>query len=271
MEIQGLMCNGCGSTDINFDPVTRKIHCNQCGKEEFYSRAQLGATGKVAFAKDNAIKFFKDGDRANARKFAEDVLNTMQDNASALFIIAYSDEFVEGRSDAIKNFFTKLDSIALERDEVMDLKNLFSISVYNLRDYESEMITLIIKNMQSSEDRNELETWIDTICSYCVSKYPSSDFLTKKRVELYCDLIKNCNIPKTCFALIKGIKINPDSPYTTNSFYMKSKTEYFLNHYIIPVGKIIKEMSPETNYSKKFLSAFNTLLNQYNNDSEKIN
>lgn len=111
MEIQGLTCHGCGSTDVEFDPVTRKIHCNQCGREEYYSRAQLGATGKVAFAKDNAIRFFKDGNRDNAKKFAGDVLNMMQDNASALFIMAYYDEFVESRSGALKDCLKKLDEI----------------------------------------------------------------------------------------------------------------------------------------------------------------
>ena len=105
--------------------VTRKLHCNQCGREEYYSRAQLGATGKVAFAKDNAIKFFKSGNRKNAREFAQDILNSMQDNASALFIISYYDEFVEGKAGAMHDFFHVIDEVALQRDEVNDLMNLF--------------------------------------------------------------------------------------------------------------------------------------------------
>ena len=28
----GLSCNGCGSTDVIFDPVKRLLICNQCGK-----------------------------------------------------------------------------------------------------------------------------------------------------------------------------------------------------------------------------------------------
>lgn len=96
MEINGITCEGCGSTDVEFDPATRKVHCNQCGREMYYSRARLGATGKVAFAKDNAIKFFKGGNFPEARKFAADVLNMMQDNAAAQFMVAYCDEFCEG-------------------------------------------------------------------------------------------------------------------------------------------------------------------------------
>ena len=42
---------------------------------DVYKRQRLGATGKIAFAKDNAIKFFKGGNFPEARKFAADVLN----------------------------------------------------------------------------------------------------------------------------------------------------------------------------------------------------
>lgn len=267
MEIQGLICHGCGSTDISFDPVTRKIHCDQCGREEYYSRAQLGATGKVAFAKDNALRFFKEGNRDRARTFAGDVLNTMQDNAAALFIMAYCDEFVESRNGAIKDFFRKLDPISLEYDEVRDLKDLFSVSIYNLRDYEADMVSLVVKNMQSPEDRDELEIWIDTICSYCIEKYPSADFLTEERVELYCDLASNCNIPKTCFALLKGVKTNPDSPYAANCFYMKAKTAYFRDHYVAAIGKILSAMQ-DNPYSRKFSSAYETIEKQFDIDAQ---
>jgi len=267
MEVQGFSCHGCGSTDVIFDPEARKIHCKQCGKEEYYSRAQLGATGRVAFEKDNAIRFFKEGNTENARKFAGDVLNTMQDNVAALFIMAYCDEFIESRNGSIKNFFVTIDGIALEYDEVRDIKDLFCVALYNLRDYEAEMLILMIKNMQSVEDRDELENFIDAVSPYCISKYPSSYFLTDERVELYCDLVSHCNIPKTCFALLKGIKENPDSPFISNDFYMKAKTEYFYNHYICSVGKIIKFMM-DGQYKPKFVTTYQAFLEQYKNDAK---
>ncbi|MDD7202366.1 MAG: hypothetical protein SPF89_11820 [Sphaerochaetaceae bacterium] len=266
MELQGLTCNGCGSSDVVFDPVTRKLHCNQCGREEYYSRAQLGANGKVAFTKDNAIQFFKSGNRVNARKFASDVLNIMQDNAAALFILAYCDEFVEGRSGAIKEFFRKIDDVALEYDEVRDLINLFTLSLYNLRDYESDMEILMVKNMQSERDRPELEKFIETVSPYCIGKYPSADFMTAEHMDLYCDLAANCNIPKTCFALLKGIQSNPDSPYVTKSFYMKARTQYFHDHYVLPVGRIINAMK-ESPGKSKFLGAFSAMLKKYESDA----
>ena len=267
MEVQGLTCHGCGSTDVEFDPVTRKVYCRQCGREEYYSRAQLGATGKVAFAKDNAIKFFKEGKRDSARKFAGDVLNTMLDNAAALFIMAYCDEFSEGRSGAMRDFFQRIDSIALEYDEVRDMLQLFTVSLYNLRNYESEMVTLMVRNMQSPEDRQELEKFIETVCPYCISKYPSIDFLTKDRTDLYCDLASHCNIPKTCFALIRGIQSNPDSPYVAKSFYMHSRTQYFYEHYVIPVGQIVEAMQ-DGQYKAKFVSAYQSLSDKFQRDAQ---
>ena len=268
MEVQGLSCHGCGSTDVEFDPKTRKIHCNQCGREEYYSRAQLGATGKVAFAKDNAIRFFQEGNRASARKFAADVLNTMQDNAAALFIIAYCDEFVEGRSGAISDFFRKMENIPLEYDEVRDLIRLFTLSLYNLRDHESEMLVLMIRNMQSTADKKELETFIDTASPYCIARYPSEDFLDRDRVTLYCDIVAHCAVPKTCFALLKGIRTNPDSPYVGGGFRFKSRTQYFLDHYVKSVGEVLTAMQ-DGPYKAKFLSGYREMVRQYEEDAEK--
>ena len=263
MEVQGLSCNGCGSTDVEFDPVTRKIHCNQCGKEEYYSRAQLGATGKVAFAKDNAVHFFKEGNRENARKFAGDVLNTMQDNAAALFIMAYCDEFVEHRNGSIKHFFEKIDDIPLQNDEVDDLRILFVQAIYNLRDYETDMVTLMIKNHLVEA---ELDQFIDTVCPYCINKYPSADFMNAEREEFYCDVASHCTIPKTCLSLLKGIKGNPDSPYVSHSFYMKAKTKYFFDNYVSRVGKVISSMR-DNQYKQKFVTAFKESLSQYQTDA----
>ena len=266
MEVQGLSCHGCGSTDVDFDPKTRKVHCNQCGREEYYSRAQLGATGKVAFAKDNAIQFFKSGNFASAREFANDVLNTMQDNAAALFIVAYCDEFQGGKNGAMDEFFDKVEPMALEYGEVRDLNDLFEASLYNMRDYEAQMVTMIVENLQSSEDRKLLESFIDTICPYCIARYASEDFLTDERASLYQDIASHCDVPQTCFALLKGIKDNPGSPYRTGSFGMRAHTAYFFEHYVEPVGRIIQEMKPSP-VKPKFLKAYQQVADQYQRDA----
>lgn len=213
MEINGITCEGCGSTDVEFDPATRKVHCNQCGREMYYSRARLGATGKIAFAKDNAIKFFKGGNFPEARKFAADVLNMMQDNAAAQFMVAYCDEFCEGLSGSMTVFFKRAEDIPLEYDEVRDLIDLFESTLYNMRDFEIQMVSLVVANMQSMEDRSRLENFIDAVRPFCIARYASEDFMTAERESFYQDIAANCNIPKTCLALLKGIRENPGSPY----------------------------------------------------------
>lgn len=262
MEIMGLTCPGCGSSNVNFDPETRWLYCNQCGRKQYYSRAQIGATGKVLLSKDNAIKFFKAGNWPLARDFANDVLNTMQDNVAALFMAAYCNEFVNGSYGSLRRFFEKADSVALEYDEVRDLIDLFEHTLHNMRDYEVEMVALVIKNMQSREDRRELEAFIDTVCPYCIARYASQDFLTPERVEFYRDVVSNCDVPKTCFALVKGIKTNPDSPYQTGSFLMRTRTAFFTEHYVRPVGGIVQVMT-DGPYKAKITQAYRQVAGQY--------
>lgn len=262
MEVNGLTCEGCGSTDVEFDQVTRKIHCNQCGREMYYSRARLGATGKVAFAKDNAIKFLKEGSFVEARKFSTDVLNMMQDNAAAQFIVAYCDEFCEGLAGSMSDYFTRAEPIPLEYDEVRDLIDLFESTLYNMRDFEVQMVSLVIANMQSMDDRQLLESFIDGVCPYCIARYASEDFMTTEREQFYQDIAANCDIPKTCLALLKGIKNNPGSPYNTGSFSMRGRTAHFLEHYVEPVGRIVQSMKP-SQYKQKFLLAYQQSFDQF--------
>lgn len=262
MEVEGLTCNGCGSTDIEFDPKIRKVHCNQCGREEFYSRARLGATGKVAFAKDNAIRFFNSGDFATARQFANDVLNMMQDNSAALFMVAYIREFYDGDAGIMKEFFRDVETVALEYDEVRDLLGLFEGKLYNMRDFELEMLTVIIKNMQSKDDKEQLESFIETVCPTCIKHFASADFLNETRIELYTDIVSHCRVPRTCLELIRAIRENPDSPYKSNTFAMQNKTQYFLAHFVEPVGGIIAAMAPIAE-KPKFLLAYQQTLDDY--------
>lgn len=62
---------------------------------------------------------------------------------------------------------------------------------------------------------------------------------------------------------------NPDSPYTTNSFYMKAKTAYFRDHYIVPIDKIISAMQSNT-HSQKFSSAYKSAQKQFDLDAQLV-
>ncbi len=255
MDSEGLKCHGCGSTNVSFDAKRRMLICFQCGNEEYYSRATLNANGKVLFSKQNAVKFFTEGKWDSAKHYAMDVLNVSRDNAPALYIMAYYDEFVEKRDGALAEFFWEIEEVALEYDEVRDLIQLFKASAYNLVDFEFDILLLLAKNMQAEDDAPELGALIDFLCPQCLSKRGSSSFLTPERVEIYQELAEHCDIPKTCFALIKSIQINPDSPYVSNTFHLHSRTKYFYDNFLLPVGKIVANMKA-SEMKPKFIAAY---------------
>lgn len=258
MELQGIECLGCGSTNVEFQPSSRKIICKQCGREEYYSRATLNKNSKVILAKDNAIKFFMNGDLETSQHYAREVLNLFIDNAPALYIINYYDEIKNAKNSCIKNFFSSIinnSDLALEFDEIRDLQTLFIASARILSDYEKEIIEISAANMQAEDDRKELGEFIDKICPYFIKNRFSLDFLNTEMVSYYKELAAQLDIPKTCFALIKSIVENPDSPYVGNTFYLKSKTQYFYNNFVLIVGDIINNMV-ESKYKPKLRAAY---------------
>ncbi len=266
VEASGLTCSGCGSSHVTFHPEKRMLVCNQCGKEEYYSRATLNANGKVLLSKENAIHFFKEGRYDSARHYAMEILNISQDHAPAMFIMAYCEEYVDRRDGALKQFFHQALDISLEYLEVRELLELFTVAAYHLLDFEEEILTLAALNMQSEKDEAELCEFVDKICPYFIGRRTSVRFFTTVMCEIYGDLAEHCGVPKTCFALLKAVKQNPDSPYYNNDFYLKSKVQYFANHYLFPLESIIKKMK-ESEFSQKFLNSYNKLKVEYKNDA----
>ena len=266
MDVASMQCHGCGSTNVSFDPQHRMLICNQCGKQEYYSRATLSANSKVLYAKQNAIGFFTEGHYDTARNYAQDVLNIFVDSAPALYILAYFDEFVQGHNGALHQYFQKMKSIALEYEEVKDLMTLYLASPYKLMDFEADVITTIAVNFQSEKDAQALCDFIDKLCPYLISKWPSMNYLSKEIVDIYQELADHCGIPKTCFALINAIQKNPDSPYASNTFFLKPKCRYFFEHFVRPISDVIQVMNaPEL--KDKFIAAYNQRVQQYKKDT----
>lgn len=267
MDVGGMQCHGCGSTNVRFDPQRRMLVCNQCGKEEYYSRSTLNASGKVMYARQNAITFFGEGRYEQAKEYAEDVLNISVDNAPALYILAYFDEFVLGKNESLHRYFSKMEKIALEYDEVQELMKLFIASPYKLMEHEEEVIKLLAVNMQSEQDAPVLCAFFDKLCPYLISKWPSMGYFKPSLTELYAELAGHCGIPKTCFALLNAIQSNPDSPYVSNTFFLKPKTEYFYEHFVLPVGKVINAMKDDQ-FKAKFLAAYKQRKEKFEADAK---
>ena len=72
--------------------------------------------------------------------------------------------------------------------------------------------------------------------------------------------------PKTCFALLKAIDTNPDSPYVSNSFYLKAKAQYFYEHFISAIGPILSAIN-DGELQKKFLGTYQKKCEKYRADA----
>ncbi len=243
MEISGLKCNGCGSTNVKFDEKARLLICYQCGKEEPFSRHDFANNDKVVITKDNAMKFFLDGKLEDAHKYAQDVLNIMLDNIPALYIMAYFDEMVSKKMGSLKHFFEQVEEIKdVDYHEVRDMLRMFEATAAHLIDFEKEILTFAAVNMQSAEDEKELCDFVDRMCPFFISRRTSMDFFKYNR-EIYYDFARHCGIPKTCYALMKAITENPDSPYKNKRFDLEARNRYFFDYYVVPVGDIIHDMN----------------------------
>ena len=265
MEPGGMQCHGCGSTNVQFDPKRRILICNQCGKEEYYSRATLNANGKVLYARQNALSFFSEGRYDTARQYAQEVLNISVDNAPALYILSYHDEFKLGKNGILQRFFQKMDDLALEYDEVKELMSLFLASPLKLLDYEEDVIKVIAGNMQAEEDASVLCAFFDKICPYFISKWPSIAYFRPSLAEMYAELAGHCGIPKTCFALINAIQANPESPYSKNNFFLKQNAIYFYQNFVTPIGTIISAMK-DNPMKSKFVAVYQQRRQQFEHE-----
>ena len=83
---------------------------------------------------------------------------------------------------------------------------------------------------------------------------------------MYQELAAHCGIPKTCFALLKAIDTNPDSPYSGDSFYLKAKAQYFYDHYMADVGAVISAMA-DGELRGKFLGVYQKKCEKYRMDA----
>ena len=262
-----VQCTGGGSANVVFDQKTRTLSCKQCGKEEVYSRSRLNSNGKVIYSRENAVKFFSSGQYDNAVHYAQEVLNIAMDNAPALYIMAFTEEVIRKKGNRIKNFFSEVEELVLEYDEVQELKTLFLASPYKLIECEEEVLTLIAKNSQSESDAEDLCKFVDTLCPFLISKRPSSRFLTQNLADIYQELAGHCDIPKTCYALLNSIQTNPDSPYINNSFFLKTKTKSFYDEFVLPVGTIVSSMRNQE-LRAKFVDSFHKRRQKLEQDAE---
>ena len=266
MDLFGMQCYGCGSTNVTFDPKRKVLICNQCGKVATYTRSELNAHGKVVYALENAIRFFESGQMHEAKHYAMDVLNISIDNVPAMYIMAYYDEFKARKPSSMDQFFGWTTEIKLDNDELSDFCRLLKASRCYLADYEEAVIKLVAEYLSQPDNAEELCTIIDDICPTLIADRTSSAYLTEDLAQMYRELAEHCGIPKTCFALLKSIRENPDSPYKRQTFYLKVKSQYFYDHYVAQIGRILHAMR-DPGRRRSFISVYNTWCEAYRKDA----
>jgi len=263
-----MQCPGCGSPRVYLDHQKRKLICHQCGNEISYSRATAGsaASGIVKYRWDNASAYFKAGKFELAYKFARETLDLAMDYVPAKYIIAFYEEYIIKRAGVLKQFFSSLENVPLEYDEVVWLEQLFTAFPYKLIEFEVEAIKLIAMNLQEEDERKELCEFIDSVCPFWIMKRPSQDFLDSRLKEIYAELAARCSIPKTCFALLDAINKNPDSPYYRNEFELRIKNQYFYDNFCKPVGDIITGMA-DPELKRRFMEQYERIIRNYRKDT----
>ncbi len=268
MNTAMLQCPGCGSSRVHIDLKKRKLICDQCGNEMLYSRATVNATTSdtIKNRRDNAYEYFKTGKFELAYKFAREVLTVASDYVPARYIIAFYEENKIKKAGVLKQFFGSLDGILLEYDEIIGLEQLFLAFPYKLIEYETDVLKVIMDNLEEEDERQELRKFIDGICPFWISKRPSQNYLTPELLERYRILASQCSVPKTCFALLDSIRKNPDSPYNRQEFELITRNQYYYDNYCKPIGTVLGAMGDE-GLRTRFMAQYELMLSEFRKDT----
>ncbi len=245
-------CPGCGEP-VDIDFKTRKGHCDFCGNVVTFPRSAFNNNEKVKNELKYCMRCFEEKRYVDAKEHAENILATAYDNAPALYARTYYEAFsaVNKNSARVGEFFSTIEDLALENEEVELLVKMFLSTVYRLKDNEEDVLHFATSYLSGAE----LCSFVDAFSPMLIVKRDSIDFFTPALSELYAEIAGQCSIPKTCYALLQAIMQNPDSPYPESRFFLKTKTQRFYNDFVLPVGEIIQKMDSQE-LSSKFYNVY---------------
>ena len=243
MDAIAFHCYGCGAS-VDIDLKTRKGVCKWCGNVVTIPRKQINGLEDVQSELTVCVRCFLEKRFAEARNHAERVLAIAIDNAPALFARAYYESFTADilNSSRMAEFFNALPQIEVEPEEVEHLKEMFLSSVFKLAPYEEKVLGWAVTAMSPQE----LCEFTASFSTQLIPKRTTIDFMTPALTEAYKNVSAAGTAPKTCYALLQAVLNNPDSPFRTNAFYLRTKTQRFYQEFLLPVGEILTSMaSPE--------------------------
>lgn len=257
MEGNQYICPNCGDNIsahlIDFE--TRTATCECCRKQVTFKREAINQATHIVNDVRSAVNFFKAGNMESAKNCAEKVLSEAMDNVAALYIIHYYKAYcapIKSFEPLDRFFKVEFDKIAdLDSVEGQAFKELALFAPSRLADYEKEVLNVVIKTQGVAE----AITFADQFCPLIINSRQSIAGFTPELFAIYELLTANGNIPKTWFALYGAMMKNPDSPFVTGAFYLKTKTERFYNNFILPLDKLLSGIQDPA-LKAKFYGAF---------------
>lgn len=243
MDAMTFRCPGCGGT-VDIDLKTRKGVCGWCGNSITIPRKQINGLDDVQSELTVCVRSFLEKRFGAAKDHAERVLAIAIDNAPALYARTYYEAYAADIRNTARmtGFFEQLQEIEPDGEEAENLKEMFLSTVFKLDAYEEN----VLRWASTAFSGQELCAFVDAFSVQLIPRRTTIDFLTPGLVEAYKNVAAACTAPKTCYALLQAILNNPDSPFRTGCFYLKTKTQRFYRDFLLPVGEILNSMaSPE--------------------------
>lgn len=269
IEANLYVCPHCGSAFDNtrLDLKTRRGICAMCGSEVVFPKRHLVASPSAQLALDEGKRLFLNANYEDAVASARTAISMSKDNVAALYIVNFYKAFhasVNNRT-GLDDFFNSIfPNAEMEIEEEDMLKECLRKTVSYSMDYEEQILSKFLEY----DDPNELGQFVENFCPLSILAKQSYGWLTPKMLNLYLEITKKVDVPKTWYALYSSLTKNPESPFIGNRFYLKTKNERLLREIIEPIGNIFQAIKDPT-LKAKFVSAYNAYLAKFNAECAK--
>ena len=240
-DSNSVVCEYCGSINIKEERVDHQAlvqQLEQKAAESALSAAKQAMGEQTAAVKNTAVEQFLKGDLKAAEQSADVVLRDSPNCVEAELIKAICSYHALHQDEArMREYLQRLTNQTLTAEEKEHVRAMLLKFPTSFAAYETAVIRCIQK-----QDPENLCSFVDAFSPYIIKKRDSTVYLTPELVALYKELAGQCDIPKTCYALLSSVTTIPGSPYTNDSFYLKTKSTNFRNQYLVPIGEIISSI-----------------------------
>ena len=198
---------------------------------------------KVANEVRQAARFFEEKQFDTAVQFAQQVLGSVLDHATSLFILAYVRAFVKNprNRDALEKFFKEtLPTIDMTGDELETFKKCVMLVRPNLIRYHADIVAAIARN-----DKQKGAEFVDTFSPAIIKSYTDVEWANDEIFAAFKEAGKHGSMPKTWYALYQCALENPDSPVKVGWEYEDTVKDFY-NNYVLRLEDLFNDIQDET-------------------------